>query len=179
MKGIVFTEFLEMVEEKFGLEMVDDIIEKSDLASEGSYTAVGVYDFLEMQQLIVHLSAETGIPVQKLIYEYGRYFFDVLAQGHANIFARYASPIELLASVQDHIHVEVQKLYPGAELPTFEISKKDEKLLEMTYYSKNSLYMFAMALMEKTFEFFKKTPVIDYNLVEADGSQVKFIISEQ
>jgi len=31
MKGIVFTEFLELVEDKFGLEMVDNIIESSDL----------------------------------------------------------------------------------------------------------------------------------------------------
>ena len=31
MKGIVFTEFLELVEEKFGLEVVDEIIEKYDL----------------------------------------------------------------------------------------------------------------------------------------------------
>ena len=31
MKGIVFTEFLEMVEDQFGLETVDDIIEAADL----------------------------------------------------------------------------------------------------------------------------------------------------
>ena len=31
MKGIVFTEFLEMVELKFGLETVDKIIENSKL----------------------------------------------------------------------------------------------------------------------------------------------------
>ncbi|MBT8311465.1 MAG: hypothetical protein HKP23_01335, partial [Flavobacteriaceae bacterium] len=39
MKGIVFTEFLEMVEDKFGLEVVDTIIEKAELPSEGVYTA--------------------------------------------------------------------------------------------------------------------------------------------
>ena len=48
MKGIVFTEFLEMVETKFGLETVDNIIENSDLKSEGIYTSVGTYDFNEM-----------------------------------------------------------------------------------------------------------------------------------
>jgi len=31
MKGIVFTEFLELVENKFGLEMVDTIILNSNL----------------------------------------------------------------------------------------------------------------------------------------------------
>ena len=30
MKGIVFTEFLDLVEDKFGLEMVDNIITASD-----------------------------------------------------------------------------------------------------------------------------------------------------
>ena len=41
MKGIVFTEFLEMVEAQFGLDTVDAIIENSDLPSRGAYTAVG------------------------------------------------------------------------------------------------------------------------------------------
>ena len=31
MKGVVFTEFLDMVEEKFSAEMVDDIIAAADL----------------------------------------------------------------------------------------------------------------------------------------------------
>ena len=36
MKGIVFTEFLEMVEEKYGYEVVDQIIEESKLPSGGA-----------------------------------------------------------------------------------------------------------------------------------------------
>ena len=56
MKGIVFTEFLEMVEQKFGLEVLDQIIIESNLASGGIYTSVGTYDFIEMQSLIVKLS---------------------------------------------------------------------------------------------------------------------------
>ena len=41
MRGIVFTEFLALVEDKFGLEMVDRIIFQSNLASEGAYTTIG------------------------------------------------------------------------------------------------------------------------------------------
>ena len=48
MKGIVFTEFLELVEDKFGLETVDEIIQKSDLESNGIYTSIGTYKFSEM-----------------------------------------------------------------------------------------------------------------------------------
>jgi hypothetical protein len=39
MKGIVFTAFLEMVEDKFGIEIVDHIISHSDVDSKGVYTS--------------------------------------------------------------------------------------------------------------------------------------------
>ncbi len=45
MKGIVFTGFLELVEDKYGLEMVDEIITNSNLESKGIYTSVGTYSF--------------------------------------------------------------------------------------------------------------------------------------
>ncbi len=57
MKGIVFTEFIEMVESKFGFDMMDDIIESANLPSGGIYTAVGTYDHTEMVQLVIEISA--------------------------------------------------------------------------------------------------------------------------
>ncbi len=41
MKGTVFTEFLEMVENILSPELADLIIEQSDLHSEGAYTSLG------------------------------------------------------------------------------------------------------------------------------------------
>ena len=60
MKGMVFTEFLEMVEEKFSPEMAERIIESSELKSSGVYTTVGTYDHHEMITLVISLSRETG-----------------------------------------------------------------------------------------------------------------------
>jgi hypothetical protein len=48
MKGIIFTEFLELVENKYGLEMVDTLIQHSKLQSKGVYTSIGTYQFSEM-----------------------------------------------------------------------------------------------------------------------------------
>ncbi|MDW1810083.1 heme NO-binding domain-containing protein, partial [Vibrio sp. Vb2362] len=42
MKGIIFTEFMELVEEKFGLDVLDQVLDLSN--DEGVYTAVGSYD---------------------------------------------------------------------------------------------------------------------------------------
>ncbi|MBA2648463.1 MAG: hypothetical protein H0U75_02495 [Legionella sp.] len=41
MKGIILTEFLEMVEVMFTAEMVENIIEDANLPNNGAYTDVG------------------------------------------------------------------------------------------------------------------------------------------
>jgi hypothetical protein len=50
-KGIVFVEFIEMVDNQFSLEMSERLIEMTDLPSKGVYTSVGTYDFNEMLTL--------------------------------------------------------------------------------------------------------------------------------
>ena len=86
MKGVVFTEFLEMVEEKFSPEMVDTIIGASDLPSQGAYTSLGTYDHNEMIQLVTHLSKETNIAVPDLIRTFGRKFVYTIFRQISAIF---------------------------------------------------------------------------------------------
>ena len=62
MKGIVFVEFIEMIENDFSIEMSDRLIEMSDLPSNGIYTSVGTYAPEEMITLVGNLSALTGTP---------------------------------------------------------------------------------------------------------------------
>ncbi len=61
MKGIVFSEFIELVEEKFGLETVDTILDNSELSNGGAYTAVGTYPHQEMFILVKALSDKTDL----------------------------------------------------------------------------------------------------------------------
>ncbi len=131
MKGIVFTEFIDMVESKFGFEMMDDIIESSNLPSGGIYTAVGTYDYSEMVQLVAALSQRTQIPVKTLLKTYGKHLFVVLMKDYSHFFPRIKSAFELFEQIDTHIHVEVLKLYPDAELPKFETKRIDNNTLEM------------------------------------------------
>ncbi|XLS29719.1 heme NO-binding domain-containing protein [Flavobacteriaceae bacterium M23B6Z8] len=174
MKGIVFTEFLEMVEEKFGLETLDYIIENSELESEAIYTAVGIYDAAEMFELISNLSQKVDIPDSDLVYAYGLYFFKKLEESHPFIFEMYKSPIELLNAIEDHIHVHVRKIYPGAELPSFEVIAKNDTSITMIYRSERALYMFAKGLMEKTFEHYGKNAKVNFEMLNSSGTEVKF-----
>ncbi len=176
MKGIIFTEFLELVESEFGLEVVDAIIEEADLPSEGIYTSVGTYDFNEMVSLLTKLSEKVATPTGDLLYAFGLFLFSRLGRAHPEVIASYTSPIGLLNSIEDHIHVHVKKLYPDAELPTFNILEKTDHSISMIYSSSRGLYRLAHGLMEKTFEHFHGSADITYELLNPDGTEVKFQI---
>ena len=178
MKGIIFTEFLDLVEDKFGLEMVDKIITESTLKSEGIYTAVGTYSFSEMLQLLENLSNNTGIAIDDLLLVYAEHFFSVIETSYPGLLATYNDPIEMLASIEDHIHIEVQKIYPDAELPTFMIEEKTKNSIVMIYKSSRAMHHFGLGLMNKTFEHFNSTASIVLEKIKEDGTEVRFIVNK-
>ncbi len=178
MKGIVFTEFLDLVEHKFGLSMVDKIIEQSKLDSGGVYTSIGTYKFSEMLQLLQNLSANTNISIDNLLLVYAEHFFSVLEDSYPGLLNTYSDPIEMLASIENHIHVEVRKIYPDAELPTFNVIEKTKNKLIMIYSSSRAMHHFGLGLMNKTFEYFNATATIVLEKMKEDGTEVKFIINK-
>ena len=178
MKGIVFTEFLELVEDKFGIEMVDEIITSSDLESNGIYTSIGTYSFSEMLQLLQNLNANTGISIDDLLLVYAEHFFSVIENSYPGLLATYKDPIEMLSSIENHIHIEVRKIYPDAELPVFIVEEKTENTLIMVYKSSRAMHHFGLGLMNKTFEHFNSSAEIVLEKIKQDGTEVRFFITK-
>jgi hypothetical protein len=150
MKGIIFTEFLAMVEEAHGLALKDQIIRAARLPNDGAYTAVGNYDFHELTSLVGRLSEVTGTPVPQLLVAFGNRIFQYFAENYGHFFASAKSSFEFLGHIEDYIHVEVRKLYPDAELPTFRYPSQDSRRLVMEYHSVRPLGLFAEGLIQAT-----------------------------
>lgn len=167
-----------MVESEFGLRTVDTIVQKSELPSEGIYTSVGTYDASEMQNLVTELHKETGIAAGELLRSFGHYLFGSLVRVHPEVVSSYNTPLALLSSIEDHIHVHVNKLYPDAELPSFKVLSKNEHSLEMIYTSSRSLSYLALGLIEKTFEHFDEKARIDMVPLNEEGTEVRFSIEQ-
>ncbi len=157
MKGIVFAEFLEMVEDQFGFEVADDIVTNSDLPSGGAYTAVGAYDHQEMVTLVSNLSQKTDIAVPDLLKAFGKYLFNRFTVGYGAFFKDVPSAMDFLSGIENHIHVEVKKLYPDAELPRFEIHRPDSNQMEMVYRSERGLADLAEGLLNGCIEYFDES----------------------
>jgi hypothetical protein len=179
MKGIVFTEFLEMVEKEFGYEMVDKIISQSDLQSNGAYTAIGTYPHTEMVQLLTHLSSESDIDTEVLLREFGKYIFGTFLQSYPQFFENAKNTFQLLSSIDNHIHVEVMKLYPDAQLPKFKTIQDDSGNMILIYTSERKMSALAEGLILRTIQHYEENLVIKKEFMEEDGSKVRFTISFQ
>jgi pyruvate kinase len=171
MKGMVFTNFLEMVEERFGVDMVDTIIDNSDLPSEGAYTAVGTYPHTEMVALLQSLEKETGVAISELLVVYGTYLFGKLAAGYPVMLTDCHCSRDLLIRLDGVVHVEVAKLYPDAELPRFKTVELPNGDLEMTYLSDRHLEDLAEGLLTGSLVHFKDEATITRH-PQADGSVI-------
>ena len=178
MKGIVFTEFLEMVEKEFGYDTVDHILTSSELPSGGVYTAVGTYSHGEIVQLVSHLSQKTAIAVPDLLRAFGQYLFNTFVANYKAFFDRADGAFDFLLSIENYIHVEVKKLYPDAELPTFNSIVRDEHTLEMNYHSDRRMADFAEGLIQKCMQYFEEDADISKEVIDDDGKHVRFIIKK-
>jgi hypothetical protein len=177
MKGIIFTEFLEMVEGQFGIEVSDAILTETASESGGIYTAIGTYNHAEMFDLVEALHKRTGLEVSELLRTYARYFFKSVVHLYPNFFEHVPTAFVFLESVESHIHKEVLKLYPDAELPSFVTERNGEHELIMYYSSVRKMSDFAHGLILSTLEHFEQQGTIERHLIDDEGCKVKFIIN--
>lgn len=177
MKGIVFSEFLDLVEDKFGADMVDDIIDDSNVPSGGAYTAVGTYDHQEIVDLVVSLSKHTGISVPDLLKVYGQHLFGQLIAGYPIFLEGVDDVFGFLRTLENHIHVEVRKLYPEAELPKFVMEESDGKM-SMHYQSERPFADLAEGLLNGCIHHFDQQVAFEREDVTDDGRSTKFTLSD-
>ena len=179
MKGIIFTEFLEMVEDKFSPEVADKIVEASNLSTGGAYTSVGTYHHAELIEMVGHLSNESGIEVVPLVKVFGEHLFGRFVDLYPDFFVGVDTCFDFLNLIENHVHVEVQKLYPEAELPTFGTEQPDPTVLEMTYQSQRPLAPVAEGLILGCIAHYKENITLQSeDLSDGANTKVKFTLEK-
>ncbi|GAA60768.1 hypothetical protein P20652_2635 [Pseudoalteromonas sp. BSi20652] len=170
MKGIIFTEFLEMVENHFSAEVADQIIELNDLDSKGAYTSVGNYNKEELVKLITSLSACVNLPITVLLKEYGKYLLSRFVIYYPYFFKDLTNTFDFLDTIDRHVHVEVKKLYSNAELPSFQTKRLSRTQMQMFYQSSNPFALLADGLIEGAANHFGENIHVDSDI--SDNHQV-------
>jgi hypothetical protein len=119
MKGIIFNLLEEVVTQEHGEEAWEDLLDRSGV--EGAYTSLGSYPDQEFVALLQALPGDVGPTPGDLVRWFGRAAIPLLAQRYPVFFEGHDSTRSLLQALNNIIHPEVRKLYPGAEVPIFDL----------------------------------------------------------
>jgi hypothetical protein len=176
MMGMVYTELLDMVEQRYSVDMVDAILDRAGLT--GSYTSVGSYSDAELFALVGALSAESGVPADELLYAFGSHLFGRFVELFPGFFAEHDSALSFVHRLENHVHTEVRKLYPNADPARFTVTDTPDGGLYLDYRSPRALHRFAEGLLDQTLTHFGGTHrrASSVDLSEGQGTHVRFHI---
>jgi hypothetical protein len=146
MKGIVFNLLEEIVRRECGERVWDALLDESGL--DGVYTSLGSYPDGDLTKLVMAASSALGIPPDSVIRWFGRNAMPVFAQRYPKFFRTHDSTRPFLLTLNNIIHPEVRKIYPGADVPVFDYDATSDGVLLMGYSSARKLCAFAEGLIE-------------------------------
>lgn len=175
MKGIILSEFVEFIEANLGEDIAQTIINDSKIESGGAYSRVGQYDYQELLKLLSQTVVETSNEANVLLQQFSDHLFMVFKRDYNIFFEGVSSAAEMLTQIDEHIHVEVKKLYPDAELPKFEYTKEG-RLLTLNYTSPRPLASVAHALVNACLKFFGDQERLLSSEIAKDECSAEFVI---
>ncbi len=152
MKGVVFNLLEEVVSEEAGDAAWEHAIAESGV--EGVYTSLGTYGHEELGALAGSLSAQLGVEPDEAVLWFGRKALPKLAAIYPQLFDSFDSTLPFLGTLNDIIHPEVRKLYPGADVPVFDYRLVESDRMLMGYRSQRGLCYFGQGLIEGAGEYF-------------------------
>ena len=145
MKGIVFNLLEEIVVREHGDDTWDALLDAAGV--DGVYTSLGSYPDADLMALVAAASQALALPADDVVRWYGRNALPLLAERYPAFFAPHDEARGFVLTLNEIIHPEVRKLYPGAVTPAFAFDASDPDRLVMEYHSERRLCAFAEGLL--------------------------------
>lgn len=90
---------------------------------------------------------------------------------YPGFFSGKSGSLDMLATIEEEIHVEVRKLYPDAELPAFDAVRHGADDIDLTDRSPRALADFSEGLIEACVARFGETA--DIARTDRDGGELR------
>lgn len=177
MKGTIFVELINMAEAAFGEETVDMVLDKADLDNGGAFSTVGNYPCSELVKIVLAFSENSGLSPEVLQMKFGHWMMAHFVLTYPQFFEDKSDAFAMLESIEAEIHVEVRKLYPEAELPTFTTERTAPNHLKMVYESPRPLSAFCHGMIEACLEHFNEEGSVSSEVNPANLNSRRFEIT--
>ena len=159
MKGIIFNLLEEVVANRYGEDVWDSLL--SDAGVDGAYTSLGSYPDAQLFALVGAASAALNLPADAVIRQFGESAIPLLASRYPSFFDGHATTRSFLLTLNDIIHPEVEKLYPGADVPNFAFEEVTDDALVIRYWSSRKLCALAEGFILGAATQYGETAVVD------------------
>ncbi len=170
MKGIIFNLLENLVIDKFGDEIMEEIFEEAEFSVDAPpFIATETYPVSDLVAIVALLSEKSNIPIDDLIYEFGKYMFPNLADKYPVFFKDVDSPLEFLKNVNDIIHVEVRKIFTEANPPIVKIEDINQNKATLHYSSERKLCRLLEGLLDGVAIHFGKKITYNHKQCMKDG----------
>jgi hypothetical protein len=144
-KGVVFNLLEQAISREYGEDVWDDLLDAAGL--DGAYTSLGSYADEDLGAIVAAASSALGTPPDDVVRWFGRSALPLLAESYPQFFEPHDSARSFILTLNDIIHPEVRKLYPGADVPVFDFDTSSDGVLVMGYQSPRMLCAFAEGLI--------------------------------
>jgi len=151
-KGIVFNLLDELVRRHHGEDAWDAILDGAGAV--GAYTSLGSYEDAELGRLVESASTVLGESPHAILIWFGRKAIPELVGRFPQFFSPHRRTEDFLLTLNEIIHPEVMKLYPGASTPVFDFDRSNRSVLRMGYVSERKLCSLAQGFVEGAAEHF-------------------------
>ena len=173
MKGEIFKLFEEFVvsvtsEDKFE-ELYDEVL--PSLETQDPFVGPGTYPDHDFFRIVGHVVKTLGLDPSGAVHQFGKFCFPRLLAKLPSSIQIPATPKEFLKMIHDVIHVEVKKVYSGAQTPNFTFQDTGKDSLIMTYQSKRKLYDFVDGMIEGVSEYYQTPISFDRNMILLEGEE--------
>ena len=162
MKGIVFNLLETLVSGSYGEETWEDLIESAGVG--GAYTSLGSYPDEDLFALVGAASTALGQEPSEIVRWFGQGAMPLFAERYPALFAEHSHTRSFVLTLNDIIHPEVRKLYPGAIVPEFDYVSSEPGHLTMDYHSPRKLCALAEGLLLGAGDHFGETVEIEQPL---------------
>lgn len=146
MKGIIFNLAEEVLTDAHGTDAWDDVLERADLS--GAYTSLGSYPDDDLHRIVRAGAAALDSTPSDVLRAVGTGAIPPLAERYPQFFSGHSSTRSFVLTLNEIIHPEVLKLYPGAEVPDFSFDGTDDEVLILRYRSARKLCALAEGFLE-------------------------------
>ncbi|WP_086933699.1 heme NO-binding domain-containing protein [Agarilytica rhodophyticola] len=172
MKGVVFIAINDMVEDKFGIETWESILNEVNPKNGGIYTSTEDYPDEEVVSFVIAISKALSVDTTEVTRSFGTFLFGELNRKY-DIFTKLTDNLfDFLCSIENVIHKEVRKLYENPSLPSLDCQKINDSELLVKYSSPRKLCYLAEGLILGASEFYNEDITLKHESCVHSGDDV-------